>query len=133
MVIYVGNDYVDKLAELHPSNSDGFWQTLDKLAAESEIVIDRPKGSAHPSYPDFVYPLDYGYLKGTSSSDGGGIDVWRGSGPTGEIDAVMCIVDLMKRDSEIKILVGCTEEEKTILYRVHNEKLFMKGILIRRR
>lgn len=44
----------------------------------------------------------------------------------------MCIVDLMKNDSEIKILIGCTEEEKDIIYRFHNESEFMKGILIRR-
>lgn len=48
------------------------------------------------------------------------------------IDAIMCIVDLMKRDSEIKILIGCTEEEKTIIYETHNETQYMKGILIRR-
>ena len=34
--------------------------------------------------------------------DGNGIDVWGGSGEPG-IDAVMCTVDLMKRDSEINI------------------------------
>jgi len=27
----------------------------------------------------------------------------------------------MKKDSEIKILIGCTEEEKTIVYETHNE------------
>lgn len=37
-----------------------FWRQLAQLVAESEIVIDRPQGSAHPRYPDFVYPLDYG-------------------------------------------------------------------------
>lgn len=46
------------------------------------------------------------------------------------IDAVMCIVDLMKKDSEIKILIGCTEEEKEIIYKTHNETQYMKGILI---
>ena len=60
---------------------DSFWEALDTLAAESEIIIDRPKGSAHPRYPGFIYPLDYGYLKATTSMDGGGIDVWRGSDP----------------------------------------------------
>ena len=42
--------------------------------------------------------------------DGGGIDVWVGSGDK-KIDAIMCIVDLMKRDSEIKILIGCTDKK----------------------
>ncbi len=111
--------------------SDAFWNALDELALGSEIVIDRPKGSAHPRFPDFIYPLDYGYLKNTSSMDGAGIDVWLGSGEK-QIDAIMCIVDLMKRDSEIKILIGCTEEEKKTIFKIHNESQFMKGILIRR-
>lgn len=108
-----------------------FWKTLDQLVADSEIVIDRPKGTAHPKYPDFIYKIDYGYLKETTSMDGGGIDVWVGTGEK-KIDAIMCIVDLIKRDSEIKILIGCTEEEKQIIYQTHNETEYMKGILIRR-
>lgn len=108
-----------------------FWKALDELVANSEIVIDRPKGTAHPKYPNFIYKVDYGYLKGTTSMDGGGIDVWVGTGEE-KIDAIMCIVDLMKRDSEIKILIGCTEEEKQIIYQTHNETEYMKGILIRR-
>lgn len=111
-------------------NND-FWRALDLLVDNSEIVIDRPKGTAHPKYPDFIYKVDYGYLKNTSSMDGAGIDVWIGSGEK-KIDAIMCIVDLMKRDSEIKMLIGCTEEEKQIVYQTHNETEYMKGILIRR-
>lgn len=111
-------------------NND-FWKALDSLVNNSEIVIDRPKGTAHPKCPDFIYKVDYGYLKNTSSMDGAGIDVWVGSGDK-QIDAIMCTVDLMKRDSEIKILIGCTEEEKQIVYQTHNETQYMKGILIRR-
>ncbi len=109
-----------------------FWTTLDKLVNGSEVIIDRPKGSAHPRYPDFIYKLDYGYLKNTSSMDGSGIDVWVGSDSSQKIDAIMCIVDLIKKESEIKILIGCTEEEKEIVYQTHNESENMKGILIRR-
>lgn len=111
--------------------NNAFWELLDTLVKDSEIVIDRPRGTAHPKYPDFVYKVDYGYLKDTSSMDGAGIDVWVGSGGK-QIDAVMCIVDLMKRDSEIKILIGCTEEEKQLVYEAHNETPYMKGIMIRR-
>ena len=111
-------------------NND-FWRALDLLVDNSEIVIDRPKGTAHPKYPDFIYKVDYGYLKNTSSMDGAGIDVCIFSVEK-KIDAIMCIVDLMKRDSEIKILIGCTEEEKQIVYQTHNETEYMKGILIRR-
>ena len=111
--------------------NEDFWNALDELASNSEIVIDRPRGSAHPRFPNFIYKVDYGYLKDTASMDGAGIDVWVGSGEK-KIDAIMCIVDLMKRDSEIKILVGCTEEEKLEVYKTHNETQYMKGVLIRR-
>lgn len=108
-----------------------FWNALDELVNNSEIVIDRPKGTPHPKYPNFIYKVDYGYLQNTSSMDGAGIDVWVGSAEK-KIDAIICTVDLMKKDSEIKILIGCTEEEKAIVYETHNETEFMKGVLVRR-
>ena len=108
-----------------------FWNVVDELVNNSEIVIDRPKGTAHPKYPNLIYEVDYGYLKNTASMDGTGIDVWVGTAEK-KVDAIICTVDLMKKDSEIKILIGCTEEEKTIVYEMHNETQFMKGVLIRR-
>lgn len=112
-------------------NSD-FWAAVDRIVEESEIVIDRPKGTAHPKFPGFLYKVNYGYLSGTASMDGAGIDVWVGTSENREIDAVMCTVDLLKRESEIKILIGCTEDEKEIIRQTHNETEYMKGILIRR-
>ena len=110
---------------------EDFWNALDELVNNSEIVIDRPKGTHHPKYSNYIYKVDYGYLQNTSSMDGAGIDVWVGSAEK-KIDAIICTVDLMKKDSEIKILIGCTEEEKAIVYETHNETEFMKGILVRR-
>jgi len=81
---------------------EAFWQAIDELVSRSEIIIDRPKGTTHPKYSDFIYRVDYGYLQNTASMDGGGIDVWVGSEPSRQADAIMCIVDLWKRDSEIK-------------------------------
>jgi len=110
---------------------DAFWSALGRLVSESRIIIDRPKDSSHPKYPDYKYPLDYGYLENTSSMDGGGIDIWKGT--DGDyVDAFICTVDLLKKDSEIKILVGCTEAEKQIVLEAHNNSEFMKGMLVRR-
>ncbi len=61
------------------STKTEFWDFLDNLVASHTLVIDRPKGSQHPRYSDLVYPLDYGYLEGTTAIDGGGIDVWLGT------------------------------------------------------
>lgn len=113
-------------------DNNEFWNALDRLIQESQIVIDRPKGSTHPRFPHVCYPLDYGYLAGTASMDGDGIDLWRGSLQTQTADAVICTVDLMKRNSEIKLMLGCTEEEKRIILDFHNDSPYMKGILIQR-
>ena len=109
-----------------------FWKAIDTLVSSGKIVIDRPKGSAHPRFPDIEYKVDYGYIENTASMDGGGIDVWRGSLPSDEVNAIICTVDLMKKDSEIKLLIGCTEEEINEIYSFHNSSVFMKGILIQR-
>ncbi len=114
-------------------STDGFWQALDELVARSEMVIDRPRGAVHPRYPAMRYEVDYGYLAGTQAMDGAGVDVWRGSDPAGLLDAVICTVDLLKRDIEVKLLIGCTEAEKEIVLRFHNESTLMKGIMVRRR
>ena len=109
-----------------------FWQAVDALASSGKIVIDRPKGSTHPRFSHIKYEVDYGYIENTTSMDGSGIDVWRGSLPSTHVDAIICTVDLMKKDSEIKLLIGCTDEEMNIVYEFHNNTEFMKGILIKR-
>jgi inorganic pyrophosphatase len=89
-----------------------FWESLDRLVSESRLVIDRPKGSQHPRYSDVIYPLDYGYLEGTTTLDGGGLDIWVGRMPQKSLTALVLTVDLLKRDIEIKLLLGCTQDEQ---------------------
>lgn len=94
-----------------PYESNRFWAIIDKLVETSEIVIDRPKGSAHPRFPERIYPLDYGYLAGTQSGDGMGIDVLLGVDRSRGVTAIACTADLRKRDTELKVLLGCSEGE----------------------
>lgn len=110
-----------------------FWQALEQLVASSQLVIDRPRGSCHPRYPTLVYPLDYGYLDGTLAMDGSGIDVWRGTAPEATVDGVFVTVDLVKKDSEIKILLGCSSGEIEAVYAFHNNSSLMKAALIAHR
>ena len=102
---------------------NSFWHEIAYLAATSSIVIDRPKGSPHPRYPEVIYPLDYGYLEGTMSADGGGTDVWLGSLNTIDktLTGILCTFDTLKRDAEIKLLIGCTEEDLQIIQDFHKE------------
>lgn len=113
-------------------HDQAFWSMIDKLVESSRIVIDRPKGTAHPRYPHFIYKVDYGYLENTSAMDGGGINVWRGSTGTNHVDAIICTVDIMKKDSEIKLLISCSEDEMETVYETHNESEYMKGVFIAR-
>ena len=113
------------------SFNKAFWEAIDRLVSESQIVIDRPKGSRHPAFPSIVYPVDYGYLSNTASMDGNEIDIWVGSAISRTVDAVICTIDLRKKDSEAKLLLGCTPEERALIYDFHN-KGEMKGILITR-
>lgn len=112
--------------------NESFWKAIDTLVSSGKIVIDRPKGSSHPRFPNIEYKVDYGYIENTSSMDGDGIDVWLGSLADKKVNAIICTVDLMKKDSEIKLLIGCTEEEMNTVYKFHNDSEFMKGILISR-
>ena len=112
--------------------NSAFWDALDSLVRDSELIVDRPKGSHHPRYPQITYPVDYGYLENTTSMDGNGIDVWRGSDFAGKLDAIICTVDLKKKDSEIKLLIGCTRDEKNLIMEFHNLNEYMKGLLIER-
>lgn len=100
-----------------------FWTRLDELVRACAVVIDRPAGSVHPRYADIVYPLDYGYLAGTTSGDGHGIDVWVGQAgglPGQPVTAIINTLDLDKRDAEIKVLIGCTPAEARRLLDFHN-------------
>lgn len=96
-----------------------FWEYADLLVATSEIVIDRPAGSLHPRYPEFAYPLDYGYLVGTGGGDGDGVDIWRGILPDLRVTAIIVTIDVHKRDAELKLLVGCTDDEASFVLATH--------------
>ena len=112
-------------------NKGDFFKKLDDLIRENEIVIDRPKGSAHPRFSDLIYPIDYGYINGTKSQDGQGIDVFRGDDPSLGVIGIVCTLDRLKKDSEIKVLYNCTEDNiSTILTTLNHGP--MSGILVRR-
>jgi inorganic pyrophosphatase len=105
------------------SPNTSFWQAMRELVTTNRVTIDRPRGSSHPRYPDEIYPFDYGYLENTTASDGGGIDVWLGSlGTTDKIlTGILCTFDTLKRDAEIKLLIGCTKKDIEIIQGFHSD------------
>jgi inorganic pyrophosphatase len=113
------------------NNNNVFFKTLEQLISEHGITIDRPKGTAHPRFPDLIYPINYGYINNTQSQDGEGIDVFLGDDGDSEVVGILCSVDTVKRDSEVKVLYKCTEENiQTALKMINNGPMY--GILVRR-
>lgn len=113
-------------------NNIYFWQKLDTLLLSGKLVIDREKGKPHPEYPNMIYPVSYGYLQDTLSSDQEPVDAFKGSLRAGSVGAIAVTADILKKDVEIKLLIGCTEEETIEIMKMLNSTEFRKAILIRR-
>lgn len=41
-----------------------------------KVIVDRPKGSCHPEWPELLYPINYGFVKNTMALDGEEIDAY---------------------------------------------------------
>jgi inorganic pyrophosphatase len=113
------------------SRESRFWEFADLLVSASEIVIDRPGGSSHPRYHRIVYPFDYGHLAGSTGGDGEGIDIWRGSLQDIRVTGVIVTIDIYKRDTELKLLVGCTADETGFALTTHQSDS-QAAVLLRR-
>lgn len=113
-------------------NNAFFWQKLDTLYLSSKLVIDRPKNTCHYKYSNLVYPVDYGYLCDTTGSDQAPIDVFRGSLKSNLVQALVVSADILKKDCEVKLLIGCNEEEEHEILVFLNQTEFQKAVLIHR-
>ena len=112
--------------------SQAFWEAFDELVGTNELVIDRAEGTPHPTFPDLIYPLDYGYLEGTTAGDGSGIDVWLGRAKGTGVVGVLCTVDRWKRDTEVKILLNCSQEDIFVITQFLAVEAELPCVVIRR-
>jgi inorganic pyrophosphatase len=109
-----------------------FWQNLESLIEKNGITVERPKNSAHPRYPDYIYPVDYGYINNTRSNDGAEIDVWIGAGDETKVTGLLATMDPEKGDAEIKVLIGCDASEQKAALQSSNRGS-MSAVLIPRK
>ena len=63
------NDYNSAFYYDSPQNILRAFLGKDMLERAVTVTIDRPIGSKHPTH-DFVYPINYGYVKGIFAGDG---------------------------------------------------------------
>lgn len=113
-------------------NNAYFWQKMDTLLLSSACKIAHEKGSAHLKYPNLIYPVDYGYLQDTVGTDSQPIHVYKGSLKAQNVDAIVVSADILKKDCEVKLLIGCNEDEKLKILEFLNQTQFQKAILIQR-
>lgn len=71
-------------------------------------------------------------LKIQTAADGHEIDVWPGTKKEKQLEYIACTADLLKKDTEVKLLLGCTEEEKEIILSFHNNSEYMSAICMTR-
>ena len=113
-------------------NNAFFWQKLDSIYFASSIVITQPQGSFHPTFKNLIYPVDYGYLNETLSQDQLGIAIYKGKGSAFSVEAILVAADILKKDIEVKLLVGCSQEEVDKILRFVNQTEYQKTIIVRR-
>lgn len=95
------------------------------------VTVDRPMGSAHPKYPDMIYPVNYGYLSGTLSPDGEPEDAYILGVEEPVSSFTGCIIAQIHRENDIedKWVVapqGCCFTEEEIRAATHFQEQFFK-------
>ena len=108
------------------------WNAWERLIQAHGYTIDRPLHSAHPVWADIIYPMNYGYINGTLSTDGEGVDLFVGSATSGLVGLILTR-DFRKDDREAKLLYHCTPAE---VYTAHGflnyDRARMEGTLVMR-
>jgi inorganic pyrophosphatase len=108
------------------------WQRWANLILTNGISIDRPRGSRHPDHPSIIYPIDYGFIAGTVSTDGHEIDVFRGTASTGLVGTIIS-TDHRKADTEFKLMYNCDAAEIYLVNGFINfDRRLMEGELVLR-
>jgi len=113
-------------------NNAYFWQKLDTLYLSSDLVLDKPKGTVHKRFSNLVYPVDYGYFREVTETDEEHIRVFKGSLKSTSVEAIVVCVDILKKDIEVKLLVGCSSEEELSILEFLNQTDFQKAVVLRR-
>ena len=113
-------------------NNAYFWQKIDTLYLSSDLVMDKPKGTSHHEYHNLIYPVDYGHLKSSVEDIDESVGLYRGTGNKKIIDTIVVCVDILKKDVEVKLLMGCTPQEEEAILIFLNQTDFQKTILVRR-
>ena len=99
-------------------------------------TVDRPLGTAHPDYPDMIYPINYGYVGGIFAADGEEQDVYifGTDKPLETFTGKVIAVYHRTNDTEDKWIVSVDGKDYTdeeILKLIEFQEKYFEGYLIR--
>lgn len=114
------------------ANNAYFWQKVDTLFLSGNLKKIKKKGEVHDTFKNLVFPTDYGRLEDLVSHTGGGIPVYMGSGNRNKITGLIVAADILTKELDVKILVGCNDEETEEVLRYLNQTDFQKTVYITR-
>lgn len=113
-------------------NNVYFWQKLDTLILSGKLECVRKAGDASVDCPQLTYPVDFMVLKDAISAKDTPLYCFLGSEKTLSASAILVQADILSREVLTKVLVGCTQEECTLILKFINAMEFQKAILVRR-
>ncbi len=113
-------------------NNAYFWQKIDTLYVSLDYKHVRAIGDAHQQYSNLIYPCEYGYLIDTDNDSEVIVKVFRGTKTPRRTDSIIVCADILTKGMDIKLLVGCTDEEKMSILEFLNSTSFQKTILVHR-
>ena len=112
-------------------NNGYFWQKVDTLLMSCTLNIINHKGEHHKKYPDFIYPLDFGYLVSDLNDDSKGIACYIGHEHQFCNSAIVS-VDILDGECFVQFLIGCNEQQEEQVLKFLNQSEFQKTVIIRR-
>lgn len=112
-------------------NNAYFWQKVDTLFLSSNLKITNKKDEVHRQFSNLIYPIDHGYLLDAGEEGDQQISVYVGS-QSQTVSALIIAADILQKTLEVKMLVGCSEEEIEAVLRFLNQTDYQKTVLIRR-
>ena len=109
------------------------WASWEAIIESNGYTIDRPYRSKHPSFPEIIYPINYGFINNTVSTDREEVDLFIGTARN-KLVAAIVTTDFRKGDREWKLIYNCTPEEVYLVHGFINfNPTLMTGHLIMRR
>ena len=114
---------------------EGLMADADILGATVTVTMDRPLGSRHPSHPDMIYPVNYGFIRGLPAADGEDQDAYV-LGPEAPLKALTGRVAAIVRrrdDAEDKWVVcpaGCSPDAASIMEQIRFQEQYFDSTVI---